>query len=266
MEKIFTGYDAVDNDYFAARADEIRSQKSEVRSHYDLPERYFLSLGRFVEKKNLTTLIQAYRKFLDSSQNCQTHLVIVGSGEEGPKLHSLCQELRLPAYDKTWAGIENRKSKTENEPPGVHFYGFRQIEENPVFYALADAFILPSLWEEWGLVVNEAMASGLPVIVSETAGCAEDLLESPGPMESLPLQTLTQLAQMGLLAKARINGLVFNPQSSDELGRAMLILDASPNLRGVMGQASRRIVEKFSCENFARNALLAAQAAQATTR
>jgi glycosyltransferase involved in cell wall biosynthesis len=266
MEKIFTGYDAVDNDYFAARADEIRSQKSEVRSHYDLPERYFLSLGRFVEKKNLTTLIQAYRKFLDSSQNCQTHLVIVGSGEEGPKLHSLCQELRLPAYDKTWAGIENRKSKTENEPPGVHFYGFRQIEENPVFYALADAFILPSLWEEWGLVANEAMASGLPVIVSETAGCAEDLLESSDPMESLPLQTLTQSAQMGLLAKARINGFVFNPKSSDELSRAMLILNASPGLRRAMGQASRCIVEKFSCENFARNALLAAQAAQATTR
>ncbi len=266
MEKIFTGYDAVDNNYFAARAEEVRGQRSEVRSRYELPEHYFLSLGRFVVKKNLTTLIQAYRKFLDSNQNCQTHLVLIGSGEEGPKLHSLCQELRLPTYDKTSAGTEDRKSKIKDEPPGVHFYGFRQIEENPVFYALADAFILPSLWEEWGLVVNEAMASGLPVIVSETAGCVEDLLESSDPMESLPLQTLTQLAQMGLLAKARINGFVFNPRLSDELSRAMLILDASSSLRCVMGQASRRIVEKFSCENFARNALRAAQAAQATTK
>ena len=266
QEKIFTGYDAVDNDYFAARADEIRSRKSEVKNQYDLPEHYFLSVGRFVVKKNLTTLLQAYRKFLDSNQSCQMHLVMIGSGEEGPKLHSLCQELRLPTYDKTSAGTEDRKSKIKDEPPGVHFYGFRQIEENPVFYALADAFILPSLWEEWGLVVNEAMASGLPVIVSETAGCAEDLLEPSGPMESLPLQTLTQLAQMGLLAKARINGFVVNPKSSDELGRAMLILDGSLGLRCVMGHASRRIVEKFSCGNFARNALRAAQAAQATTR
>ena len=266
MEKIFTGYDAVDNDYFAARADEIRSRKSEVRNRYDLPEHYFLSLGRFVVKKNLITLIQAYRKFLDSRQGSQAHLVMVGSGEEEPRLRGVCNELRLPLYDKTSAGTENRKPKNEDEPPGVHFYGFRQIEENPVFYALADAFILPSLWEEWGLVVNEAMASGLPVIVSETAGCAEDLLEPFGIMENLPLQTLTQLAQMGLLAKARINGFVFNPGSSDDLCRTMLILDASLGLRCVMGRASQRIVEKFSCENFARNALRAAQAAQATTR
>jgi 1,2-diacylglycerol 3-alpha-glucosyltransferase len=259
MEKIFTGYDAVDNDYFAAKAAEVRSQGPEFRRQYGLPERYFLSLGRFVEKKNLITLIQAYRKFLDSNQSCQTHLVMVGSGEEEPKLRGLCNELKLPVYDKT-------ALESGNGLPGVHFYGFRQIEENPVFYALADAFILPSLWEEWGLVVNEAMASGLPVVVSETAGCAEDLLESFGSVESLPLQTLTQLAQMELLAKARINGFVFNPRSSDELSRAMLILDASPSLRGVMGQASRRIVEKYSCANFARNALLAAQAAQATTK
>ena len=65
----------------------------------------------------------------------------------------------------------------------VFYYGFRQIEENPVFYALAEAFVLPSLKEEWGLVVNEAMAAGLPVIVSHTAGCAEDLVPASGSME-----------------------------------------------------------------------------------
>ena len=137
-----------------------------------------MSLGRFVAKKNLATLIQAFRKFLDSNPDCQTHLVMVGSGEEESKLRSLCQELRLPIYEKTSATIGNRQSAIGNELPGVHFYGFRQIDENPVFYALADAFILPSLYEEWGLVVNEAMASGLPVVVSETAGCVEDLLET----------------------------------------------------------------------------------------
>lgn len=79
----------------------------------------------------------------------------------------------------------DRSSETRDSLPAtrdeencgtVFFYGFRQIEENPVFYALAEAFILPSLKEEWGLVVNEAMACSLPVIVSRTAGCAEDLL------------------------------------------------------------------------------------------
>ena len=176
-EKIFTGYDAVDNDYFASKSAEIRSHQMETREEYDLPEHYFLSLGRFVAKKNLATLIRAYRKVLDSSPACQTHLVMVGSGAEESGLRALCAELRLPIYDKTSSNSENKNNK--DTLPGVHFYGFRQIEENPVFYALADAFILPSLWEEWGLVVNEAMAAGLPVVVSETAGCAEDLLK-PG--------------------------------------------------------------------------------------
>ena len=110
-EKIFAGYDAVDNDYFAAKAAEVRLQTSGFRSRYGLPEHYFLSLGRFVAKKNLTTLIRAYRKVLDSRQSCQMHLVMVGSGEEEPQLRALCQELRLPIYDKAGAGIENRKSK-----------------------------------------------------------------------------------------------------------------------------------------------------------
>jgi glycosyltransferase involved in cell wall biosynthesis len=57
----------------------------------------------------------------------------------------------------------------------------------------------------------------------------------------------------------RRNGFVFNPRSSDELGRVLLVLEAAPDLRALMGQASRRIVEKFSCENFACNALRAAR-------
>ena len=149
QEKIFIGYDTVDNDYFAARAEEIRIRAAEAKRQYFLPEHYFLSLGRFVPKKNLGNLIRAYKKFLEASPLRQTHLVLVGSGEEEAKLRILCSELRLPVYDKTPAGIENRKSEIKKEDPGVHFYGFRQIDENPVFYALAKAFILPSIYEEW---------------------------------------------------------------------------------------------------------------------
>ena len=177
--KIFTGYDAVDNDYFARKADEVRRQCSVVRGQYGLPEHYFLSLGRFVPKKNLGTLIRAYRRFLDASPLKQTHLVMVGSGEEEPALRALCAELQLPTCNHP--ALSPQRSAPSLLLPGVHLYGFRQINENPAFYALADAFILPSLYEEWGLVVNEAMACGLPVIVSQTAGCAEDLLEPGSP-------------------------------------------------------------------------------------
>ena len=100
-DKIFTGYDAVDNQYFAQQAEEVRSQKSEARDRYDLPEHYFLSLGRFVPKKNLTTLIRAYRKFLDAGSSGKTHLVMVGSGEDDLTLRRLCAELDLPIYDHT---------------------------------------------------------------------------------------------------------------------------------------------------------------------
>ena len=256
-EKIFNGYDAVDNDHFVARADEVRSRRSEYRNQYDLPEHYFLSLGRLVAKKNLRTLIRAYRKFLDSNRNCRTHLVIVGSGEENDGLRALCRELRLPVYDKTPA-TANPKSRSGGEQSGVHFYGFRQIDENAVFYALADAFILPSLWEEWGLVVNEAMACGLPVVVSETAGCAEDLLRPGWPAlpDWVAGKVHRQLAQ--LAGRIRQNGFLFDPNSVESLTGALLALESVPALREIMGQTSRLIVADFSCENFARNAVWAA--------
>jgi 1,2-diacylglycerol 3-alpha-glucosyltransferase len=240
---IFTGYDAVDNDYFARRAEDARRHSAEARRKFRLPDHYFLSLGRFVRKKNLSGLIRAYRKFLEITKDRQTHLVMVGSGEEEPRLRLLCEELGLPIYDKT-------KSDVEGSSPGVHFYGFRQIEENPVFYALADAFILPSLWEEWGLVVNEAMACGLPVAVARNAGCAEDLL--PADPQRRPTQDL---------AGIRKNGYLFDPNSPDSLARALESLASDPDMRQAMGMASRIIVNRFSCDVFAQNALTAASVA-----
>ncbi len=260
-EKIFTGYDAVDNDSFARPAEKVRQQPAEVQSRYDLPEHYILSLGRFVAKKNLKTLIRAYRMVLDANPKSTTHLVMVGSGPEESDLRNLCRELRLPIYDKAQSKNHGSKSTADRQPPGVHFYGFRQIDENPVFYALADAFVLPSSWEEWGLVVNEAMAAGLPVIVSETAGCAEDLLKS-GRLES-PLQFSEELrGRLAHLAgRIRQNGFICNPQSARSFANALLVLESSTGLRESMGQASRAIVRQFSCENFASNLLLAARAA-----
>ena len=179
-DSIFVGYDSVDNDYFARRAEETRARAAEFRHRYDLPSRYFLSLGRFLPKKNLDTLIRAYRRFLDAAAT-KTHLVMVGSGAEETNLRMLCDELRLPVYNKMASKIDVQESSTADGAPGVHFYGFRQIEENPIFYALADAFILPSAVEEWGLVINEALSCSLPVVVSETVGSAEDLLRAGSP-------------------------------------------------------------------------------------
>jgi glycosyltransferase involved in cell wall biosynthesis len=154
-----------------------------------------------------------------------------------------------------------------------------------VFYALAEAFVLPSLKEEWGLVVNEAMAAGLPVIVSRTAGCAEDLL--PEATASRSSQLAVDSGQQEADARAarpylelRSNGFVFDPTSVDALSEALRrIADCgtadggaesarrplgkpAATLKAVMGKRSREVVAKFSCENFAKQALRAAEAAQ----
>jgi 1,2-diacylglycerol 3-alpha-glucosyltransferase len=256
---IFLGYDVVDNDYFAQRAEQVRAQAAEYRRRYDLPQRYFLSLGRFVVKKNLGTLIRAYRRFLDSAHAAKTHLVMVGSGEEETNLRLLCDELRLPVYNKMASKIDIQESCTGDSKPGVHFYGFRQIEENPIFYALADAFILPSSLEEWGLVVNEAMSCGLPVVVSEKVGCAEDLLRMGTSFEAADAAIPGGAARPN--GHIRQNGFTFDPKSVDSLTHALLALDANPALRESMGRASRSIVADFSCDRFAQSALRAAQKA-----
>lgn len=68
-------------------------------------------------------------------------------------------------------------STGEAATPSVYFPGFRQIEELPRFYAAAAAFIHPAFEEPWGLVINEAMAAGLPVLSGSNVGAAEELIE-----------------------------------------------------------------------------------------
>ncbi len=252
-DKIFTGYDAVDNDAFARAADAARSDAPALRRHHALPERYFLSLGRLVPKKNLPALVHAYRLFLDALEPQPCDLVIVGSGQEEASLKALCADLGLPVYEHPQGAAPAPPRAHPALTAGVHLYGFRQVQESPVFYGLANAFILPSQVEEWGLVVNEAMASGLPVVVSQTAGCAEDLL----PVDRDPPGS----ADAALNSKRRRNGFVFDPGSPAELASILLALNASPALRSSMGSASRAIIKRFSCENFGRSSLSAARAA-----
>jgi glycosyltransferase involved in cell wall biosynthesis len=115
--------------------------------------------------------------------------------------------------------------------------GFKQYEELPAYYGLSGAFIHSSKTEPWGLVVNEAMASGLPVIVSERCGCASDLVENG------------------------CNGFTFNPYDIDELAGLMLKVASDDCNREAMGQASREIISSWTPELFAENVLRAADAA-----
>ena len=203
-ERIFTGYDVVDNHYFARRAAEIRNSHLrrsslrspesfrgyggqaafEIRNKHGLPENYFLASARFIPKKNLPRLIRAYSVYRQKSEvagNTPWDLVLLGDGPLRKTLNTQLSTLNLQAH--------------------VHLPGFKQYDELPVYYALAKAFVHASTTEQWGLVANEAIASGLPVIVSDRCGCVPELVNGNGftfdPFDEQELvERLSQMASL----------------------------------------------------------------------
>jgi glycosyltransferase involved in cell wall biosynthesis len=218
-ERIFTGYDVVDNAYFREKTEEIRSQRSEVRQKYALPDNYFLASARFVEKKNLPKLIQAYAEYRRRSHietKVPWDLVLLG---DGPLRRTL-----------------NAQLSTLNLHEHVHLPGFKPYDELPVYYALAKAFVHASTTEQWGLVVNEAIASGLPVIVSNRCGCAPELVNG--------------------------NGFTFDPMNEDELVTRLSDMGSlSDQERKHLGDNSYRIAADFAPERFGEGLDRAASAA-----
>ncbi|MFZ0916544.1 MAG: glycosyltransferase [Candidatus Udaeobacter sp.] len=230
-DRIFTGYDVVDNEYFRQKAEEIRSQTSEVRQKYALPENYFLASARFIEKKNLPTLIRAYAEYRDRSRGTGVTdpgyngvpwgLVLLGDGPMRETLNSQLSVLNLHSH--------------------VHLPGFKQYDQLPVYYALANAFVHASQTEQWGLVVNEAIASGLPVIVSERCGCVPELVQG--------------------------NGFTFNPMDEDELASLLFRMAMlSEDDRKRLGDASYKIAANFSPERFGKGLEQATQLALSQPR
>jgi glycosyltransferase involved in cell wall biosynthesis len=178
QQKIFSTPHFVDNEWFAARAVEVRSQKSEIRKKWGISEEAFCALfcGKFIAKKRPMDLVAAAR--ILTAENAKNdrkrpvHLLFVGSGKLNVQLHARCHVI----FD---AESPNSQPSTLNHQlPAASFAGFLNQSELPAAYAAADVLVLPSDGgETWGLVVNEAMASGLPAIVSGAVGCAPDLID-----------------------------------------------------------------------------------------
>jgi 1,2-diacylglycerol 3-alpha-glucosyltransferase len=221
-ERVFLGYDVVDNAHFAQGSAQSRRDAELERERLKVPARYFVVVARFIPKKNLLLLLQAFSRFRATGGAGDWHLVIVGDGPMRDGLMRLSHQLDLDQF--------------------VHLPGFRQYDELPAYYGLAEAFILPSTEEQWGLVANEAMAAGLPVLISNRCGCVPELV-----------------------AEGR-NGFAFDPTDAGALAAVMARVAGNPQDRMAMGIASREIIANWTSETFGRGLWQAAEAAISAPR
>jgi len=201
-ERIFTAPNAVDNAFFAAQAGEAKRQAVAFREKLGLPQRFILFVGRLVPEKGVFELLEAYAK-LEGDLRSEVGLVFAGDG----------------------ISREELAQQTKRISPGtVCFPGFAQREDLAGLYALAECLVLPTHSDPWGLVVNEAMACGLPIIVSSVAGCSADLVDGGW------------------------NGYVVPPRDSEKLSAAINCVVRRPEVRQWMSAHSLERIRNFSPE------------------
>lgn len=215
------GLETVDNDWFSGIASAATASPETTRRKLNLPDRFFLGVGRLVEKKNWQTMLRAFASFRKQTLTSDWQLTFVGDGPERASLQRLTEEM----------GIADQ----------VIFRTFASQETLAAIYALAGALVLPSRYgETWGLVVNEAMACGLPVLVSEQCGCAATLV------------------------KAGENGWRFSPDDEEGMSALLARMASLPETERVrMGRRSRQIVADWGLPRFCKGAWDAIQFAAA---
>ena len=167
---------AVDNERFAAQANQIRNSKLEIKKGWGISDAEQALLAA-LEKKRPLDVIKAARLLLESGRMPNIHLLFVGSGELGAEIRAACSVV----FDAEAPSSGLPAPSTGN--PRASFAGFLNQTEISKAYVTSDVLVLPSDYSEtWGLVVNEAMASGVPCIISDRCGCARDLGKCAGNM------------------------------------------------------------------------------------
>ena len=162
-----------------------------------LRPRNFIFVGRLVEIKNLKTLLQSYQNLIDPTH--QWGLIFLGEGTQKAELQAMVNT---------------------HQTEGVVFLDGQPWYKVPEYLALADVLVLPSWSEPWGLVVNEAMVCGLPVIASDVCGCVPDLV----------IENET--------------GYLFDPKNGEELTQKMQkFVSCTANYNALSQQAVLRVAE-----------------------
>jgi len=163
-----------------------------------------LYVGRLSFEKNIELLLRAYSAAKKETNDNRYSLIIIGDGPEETRLRALV---------------------TSECIPDVVFIGFVEKQDLAKYYVNSTVFILPSTSEPWGLVVNEAMMCGLPVIVSTHCGCSQDLVNN--------------------------NGYTFEPDDLDVLKRILVSYILNKENIELQRQQSLSIIESYTPENVA---------------
>jgi glycosyltransferase involved in cell wall biosynthesis len=216
-EKMFFAPHFVDNEFFGQKAEKLKSQKAEIRKRWGIPEDAFCVLfcGKFIARKSPMDLVEAIA--IAGSQRSEVRnqkmvVLFVGSGELGTQLRANCNIV----FDAE--NSARHPTSDIRHPTSASFAGFLNQSELPAAYAAADVLVLPSESETWGLAVNEAMACGLPAIVSDAVGCAPDLIDEGKTGFTFALGNTAQLTQrLKQLHEMRQHGHDFAPALADKM-------------------------------------------------
>lgn len=172
--------------------------------------RDFVVVARFVPKKNLLLAIRGYARFraLPSRHDRVRRLVLCGSGPLEAELRALAAEL----------GVDG----------GIDFAGFLDSEQVAKRLGGGLALLLPSVEEQWGLVVNEAVALGLPILCSDNVGARDSLV------------------------RVGVNGFVFEPDNAEGLAELMRLLSEDEAMWRRLAEGSQRLAPKGDVAEFVR--------------
>jgi glycosyltransferase involved in cell wall biosynthesis len=195
---------AVDNDFFQTKCHQASKCREQFRSQLGLEANrpVILYAGKLYGRKRPEDLLEAYARFSKDGQ-CEPYpyLLYVGDGQSRSELEGRARSLG-------WSSIK--------------FLGFKNQTELPAFFDLCDVFVIPSSLEPWGLIVNEVMNAGRPIIGTDRVGAIHDLVRNG------------------------VNGYVYPAEDVSELHRALSKVLAEPELRRKMGQASLSIINRWS--------------------
>ncbi len=180
-EHIFVVPHVVDTEFFRRESARLRPQQSELRRHWQLDEAstVFLFAGKFIKKKRPQDFVEAIASA--HKRGARVMGLMVGDGP----LRQTCEET----------------VRTLGAP--IRFAGFLNQSKISAAYAAADALVLPTDGETWGMVVNEAMSCGRPCFVSSRVGCAPDLITSGETGEVFPVGDIESLGSLLYLYASR---------------------------------------------------------------